>query len=104
LLLSSRSSLTCSRVVALQFQRMPGEPIEFCARATGASLLRDVPREGLRVAHDPRGFLKHGRTDTPKRPAVERVRDWQPIYLRAKSEVVSEQASRCMDCGVAFCH
>ncbi|HET8581991.1 MAG TPA: glutamate synthase subunit beta [Jatrophihabitans sp.] len=56
------------------------------------------------MAHDPRGFLKHGRTDTPKRPAAERVRDWQPIYLRAKSEVVSEQASRCMDCGVAFCH
>jgi glutamate synthase (NADPH/NADH) small chain len=42
--------------------------------------------------------------DTPKRPAAERVRDWQPIYLRARAEVVSEQASRCMDCGVAFCH
>jgi glutamate synthase (NADPH/NADH) small chain len=56
------------------------------------------------VAHDPQGFLKHARVDTPKRPAAERVRDWQPIYLRPKSEVVSEQASRCMDCGVAFCH
>jgi glutamate synthase (NADPH/NADH) small chain len=40
----------------------------------------------------------------PKRPADERVRDWQPIYLRPKDEAVSEQASRCMDCGVAFCH
>jgi glutamate synthase (NADPH/NADH) small chain len=56
------------------------------------------------VAYDPQGFLKHARVDTPKRPAAERVRDWQPIYLRPKSEVVSEQASRCMDCGVAFCH
>jgi glutamate synthase (NADPH/NADH) small chain len=56
------------------------------------------------VAYDPQGFLKHPRVDTPKRPAQERVRDWQPIYLRAKSEVVSEQAARCMDCGVAFCH
>jgi glutamate synthase (NADPH/NADH) small chain len=56
------------------------------------------------VAHDPSGFLKHARIDTPKRPAAERVRDWQPIYLRSKSEAVSEQASRCMDCGVAFCH
>jgi len=56
------------------------------------------------VAHDPQGFLKHPRVDTPKRPAVERVKDWQPIYLRPKAEVVSEQASRCMDCGVAFCH
>jgi len=56
------------------------------------------------VAHDPQGFLKHPRVDTPKRPSAERVRDWQPIYLRAQSDVVAEQASRCMDCGVAFCH
>ncbi len=56
------------------------------------------------MAYDPQGFLKHARVDTPKRPAAERVRDWQPIYLRPASEAVSEQASRCMDCGVAFCH
>jgi len=56
------------------------------------------------VAYDPQGFLKHPRVDTPKRPAAERVRDWQPIYLRPAAEVVSEQAARCMDCGVAFCH
>jgi glutamate synthase (NADPH/NADH) small chain len=56
------------------------------------------------VPFDPQGFLKHGRVDTPKRPAAERVRDWQPIYLRAPGEVVAEQAARCMDCGVAFCH
>ncbi len=56
------------------------------------------------MAHDPQGFLKHPRVDTPKRPPAERVRDWQPIYLRATAQVVSEQASRCMDCGVAFCH
>jgi glutamate synthase (NADPH/NADH) small chain len=56
------------------------------------------------VAHDPQGFLKYARVDTPKRPAAERVHDWQPIYLRAQGEVVAEQASRCMDCGVAFCH
>jgi glutamate synthase (NADPH) small chain len=56
------------------------------------------------VAHDPQGFLKYDRVDMPKRPAAERVRDWQPIYLRPRSEVVAEQAARCMDCGVAFCH
>jgi glutamate synthase (NADPH) small chain len=64
---------------------------------------RDAPK-GWQVAHDPHGFLKHARTDTPKRPATERVRDWQPIYLRARGEVVEQQAARCMDCGVAFCH
>jgi len=56
------------------------------------------------VAYDPQGFLKHSRVDTPKRSTSERVRDWQPIYLRQRPEVVSEQAARCMDCGVAFCH
>ena len=28
------------------------------------------------MAHDPHGFLKHARVDTPKRPAAERVRDF----------------------------
>jgi glutamate synthase (NADPH/NADH) small chain len=56
------------------------------------------------VAHDPRGFLKHGRKDTAKRSPADRVRDWQPIYLRSSPELVAEQAGRCMDCGVAFCH
>ena len=56
------------------------------------------------MAHDPQGFLKHAREDTPKRPAAERVRDWRPIYLRSPAEVVEQQAARCMDCGVAFCH
>ena len=56
------------------------------------------------MAHDPQGFLKHARADTPKRPAAERVRDWRPIYLRSSAEVVEQQAARCMDCGVAFCH
>jgi glutamate synthase (NADPH/NADH) small chain len=56
------------------------------------------------VAHDPHGFLRRARSDTPKRPAAERVRDWQPIYLRPKAADVADQAGRCMDCGVAFCH
>ena len=56
------------------------------------------------MAHDPHGFLRRDRRDTPKRPAAERVRDWQPIYLRPKSADVADQAARCMDCGVAFCH
>lgn len=56
------------------------------------------------MAHDPHGFLKHPRVDTPKRAAEERVRDWQPIYLSPSRDSVQAQASRCMDCGVAFCH
>jgi glutamate synthase (NADPH/NADH) small chain len=56
------------------------------------------------LVHDPQGFLKHSRVDTPKRAANERIHDWKPIYLRSSRDVVAEQASRCMDCGVAFCH
>jgi glutamate synthase (NADPH/NADH) small chain len=56
------------------------------------------------VVHDAQGFLKHDRSDLPKRPVAERVHDWKPIYLRPRAEAVSTQASRCMDCGVAFCH
>jgi glutamate synthase (NADPH/NADH) small chain len=56
------------------------------------------------VAHDPQGFLRHARADRPKRPIAERVRDWQPIYLTAPGGHVQQQAARCMDCGVAFCH
>ncbi|MGI8880039.1 MAG: glutamate synthase subunit beta [Jatrophihabitans sp.] len=54
--------------------------------------------------HDPQGFLRHDRHDRPKRPVVERVRDWQPVYLTPPGEQVRQQAARCMDCGVAFCH
>ncbi|MCW2541731.1 MAG: glutamate synthase subunit beta [Frankiales bacterium] len=56
------------------------------------------------MAPDPQGFLRHARIDPPKRPVVERVRDFQPIYLTPRPDVVAEQAGRCMDCGVAFCH
>ncbi|MEP6852593.1 MAG: glutamate synthase subunit beta [bacterium] len=56
------------------------------------------------MAHDPQGFLRHARQDTPKRPVSERLRDWQPIYLRASAAEVSQQADRCMDCAVPFCH
>ncbi len=56
------------------------------------------------MVHDAQGFLRHDRADTPKRPVAERIHDWKPIYLRPKAEAVATQASRCMDCGVAFCH
>ena len=56
------------------------------------------------MAHDPQGFLSRPRVDLPKRPVHERVRDFRPIYLRPKADAVADQAARCMDCGVAFCH
>ncbi|MCB0009495.1 MAG: glutamate synthase subunit beta, partial [Anaerolineales bacterium] len=50
------------------------------------------------------GFMKFERQAPAKRPALERVRDWQPLQLRLPDETLREQAARCMDCGIPFCH
>ncbi|MFT3872110.1 MAG: glutamate synthase subunit beta [Nocardioides sp.] len=57
---------------------------------------------------DPKGFLEHGRELAGRRPVAERVHDWQEVYPggvgRALLPIVTTQASRCMDCGIPFCH
>lgn len=54
---------------------------------------------------DPRGFLKVTERQTAeRRPVSIRVRDWQEVYEPRDSAVVRQQAGRCMDCGIAFCH
>jgi glutamate synthase (NADPH/NADH) small chain len=57
---------------------------------------------------DPKGFLKHGREVAGRRPVEERVRDWDEVYPdgvgRALLPIINTQASRCMDCGIPFCH
>ena len=54
---------------------------------------------------DPSGFLKHTRRETPKRrPVPLRLRDWHEVYEDFDHELLQEQASRCMDCGIPFCH
>jgi glutamate synthase (NADPH/NADH) small chain len=53
---------------------------------------------------DPKGFLKVAREDEEDRAIDERVHDWREIHLAGSSEMVKSQASRCMDCGIPFCH
>ena len=53
---------------------------------------------------DPRGFLKVARLEEDERPVEERVQDWREIVLAGSQELVSTQASRCMDCGIPYCH
>ena len=53
---------------------------------------------------DPKGFLKVPRVEEDDREVDERVHDWQEVHLAASSEHVRAQASRCMDCGIPFCH
>ena len=57
---------------------------------------------------DPKGFLKEGRQVASRRPVEERVQDWNEVYPdgvgRALLPIITPQASRCMDCGIPFCH
>jgi glutamate synthase (NADPH/NADH) small chain len=54
---------------------------------------------------DPKGFLKvTDRQTAERRPVSIRVRDWNEVYEPRDQAVVKQQAGRCMDCGIAFCH
>ncbi len=53
---------------------------------------------------DPTGFLRHARREIPRRPVPVRIHDWREVYETDSDEAVQEQASRCMDCGIPFCH
>jgi glutamate synthase (NADPH/NADH) small chain len=53
---------------------------------------------------NPTGFLEIGRQKQPTRPVAERLRDWREVYLPYESQALADQASRCMDCGIPFCH
>ena len=57
---------------------------------------------------DPKGFLKTSREVASRRPVEERVQDWKEVYPgsagRALLPIITEQAGRCMDCGIPFCH
>src|SRR4029453_7273642 len=57
---------------------------------------------------DPRGFMTTPRRVAARRPVAERIHDWKEVYPgtpgRAVLPIISEQAGRCMDCGIPFCH
>jgi glutamate synthase (NADPH/NADH) small chain len=57
---------------------------------------------------DPQGFLHVAKIEAAKRPVDERVGDWREVYERQdpheRAGEVSQQARRCMDCGIPFCH
>jgi glutamate synthase (NADPH/NADH) small chain len=55
---------------------------------------------------DPRGFLAVRRavTGDPRRDPAERVRDYHEVIRLLPMPSVKEQARRCMQCGVPFCH
>jgi glutamate synthase (NADPH) small chain len=53
---------------------------------------------------DPKGFLTYPRENSGYRPITKRIRDWQEVIISLTPNALKEQAARCMDCGVPFCH
>ncbi len=53
---------------------------------------------------NPKAFLTIGRKTGGYRPIEERVADYKEVEVRLNAPQRREQASRCMECGVPFCH
>ena len=52
----------------------------------------------------PTGFMEFERETPQTRSVAERVRDWQELYCKFSTDKLRDQAARCMDCGIPFCH
>lgn len=50
------------------------------------------------------GFLEFTRELPEKRPVQERINDYKEFVNRFSDEKLNQQAARCMDCGIPFCH
>src|SRR6267378_856082 len=50
------------------------------------------------------GFLEFDRNDRDYAPVEERVRHWHEFVLPLPEKDTREQAARCMNCGIPYCH
>jgi glutamate synthase (NADPH/NADH) small chain len=50
------------------------------------------------------GFLEIDRQDRKYKPAADRIRHYSEFVIPLSEEATRDQASRCMNCGIPFCH
>lgn len=50
------------------------------------------------------GFLEIDRRDRRYAPASDRIRHYKEFVIPLSQEAIKDQAARCMDCGIPFCH
>jgi glutamate synthase (NADPH/NADH) small chain len=50
------------------------------------------------------GFKEYKRETPVERPVEERVDDYREVYEPFSEKKLKEQAARCMNCGIPFCH
>ncbi len=52
----------------------------------------------------PTGFMEFQRSDRKYKPVEERVKHWKEFVVPLSEADTRQQASRCMDCGIPYCH
>jgi glutamate synthase (NADPH/NADH) small chain len=52
----------------------------------------------------PTGFLEFERADRNYEPVESRIKHWHEFVIPLAESELKTQASRCMDCGIPFCH
>ena len=52
----------------------------------------------------PTGFIEFERVLPADRDPLKRVEDWDEFHEHLSEQTLREQGSRCMDCGIPFCH
>jgi glutamate synthase (NADPH) small chain len=66
--------------------------------------LRRIKIKTKKKMGKPTGFLEYERELPLKKDPKKRVNEYKELYLPFSDEKTNEQAARCMDCGVPFCH
>lgn len=79
--------------------------LSVCVYASLPERLLDPARErGWLPMDDNDGFLKVERRDLRGRPLAERLKDYGYVYEPVPDTMVVEQSSRCLNCGIPYCH
>lgn len=52
----------------------------------------------------PTGFMEYTRVEPPKQPVPERLQHYHEFEELLPEAILRQQAARCMDCGIPFCH
>ena len=50
------------------------------------------------------GFLEIDRQDRKYKPAADRIRHYREFVIPLSEEATTQQAARCMNCGIPYCH
>ena len=67
-------------------------------------LCREESGHTYYIMGNPKAFLSIHRKEADYRPVGERIHDFSEVEQTLNTHDRREQASRCMDCGVPFCH